>query len=173
MVALTFSSRKATTRNVEEKPIVSRNMSAKFLDLAVSGVVTLWTCFRNKGSQSDEVMLTSRHIVQKLQSINKTCHYVPKHEYSRHSLSSAVFPTSESMGSLNMYSVFPGATQEHRYLPFFQQRTVPEISAIFDQGLWNRLLLQVIRSEPAIRYSVFALSWMRQSIDQRGLKEGI
>ncbi|KFX92860.1 hypothetical protein V490_05138 [Pseudogymnoascus sp. VKM F-3557] len=50
-----------------------------------------------------------------------------------------------------------GTPEECRFLDFFLCRTAPALSGAFDTSFWSSLLLQLSRSEPAIRHALLAV----------------
>ena len=63
----------------------------------------------------------------------------------------------------------PGNSQERRYLHYFHTHAALDLAGYFDSNFWNRLVLQVSHSEPAIQHSLIALSSLHETLQAGGL----
>jgi hypothetical protein len=61
-----------------------------------------------------------------------------------------------------------GSVKDRRALDFFYQRTVPQLSGLFSQDFWGRLVPQLSASEPAIRHTLIAVSCFHESTERFG-----
>lgn len=62
-----------------------------------------------------------------------------------------------------------GNVQERRYFHYFRTHAASDLAGYFDSNFWNRLILQVSHSEPAIQHSLIALSSMHESLQANTL----
>ncbi|PWY79247.1 hypothetical protein BO70DRAFT_363006 [Aspergillus heteromorphus CBS 117.55] len=67
--------------------------------------------------------------------------------------------------SIPAYHLFP-CDQERRSFQFFLTRTVPQLAGDFECAFWERLLLQSVHQEPAIRHVTVALGSLHESFEQ-------
>ncbi|RAL04660.1 Zn(II)2Cys6 transcription factor [Aspergillus ibericus CBS 121593] len=56
-------------------------------------------------------------------------------------------------------------SDERRCLSFFQQRTVPDLAGLYESPLWQKLVLQMSHTEPAVYHSVVALGATHQALE--------
>ncbi|PYI06691.1 C6 zinc finger domain protein [Aspergillus sclerotiicarbonarius CBS 121057] len=56
-------------------------------------------------------------------------------------------------------------SDERRCLSFFQQRTIPDLVGLYDSPLWQKLVLQMSHTEPAVYHSVVALGATHQALE--------
>lgn len=67
---------------------------------------------------------------------------------------------------------------EKRTFDYFRSKTAPGISGYFRDAVWNRTILQVSHSEPAVRYAINALgalheeTFLRRKARQAGISNG-
>ena len=69
-----------------------------------------------------------------------------------------MLPTRRSMVTLGISINLPGNKKERRFMAYFNDQSVPDLSGCFNSSFWNRLVLQIGRQEPAIHHSLVALS---------------
>lgn len=60
-------------------------------------------------------------------------------------------------------------SDERQCLSYFQHRTVPTILQFYDSLLWQRLILQMSQSEPAVYHAVVALGAIHQNSEMEGM----
>lgn len=83
-------------------------------------------------------------------------------------------PTTPSLSVALAFDVSTDAL-EKRTFDFFRSRTVPCVSGYFHDSVWDRIVLQVCHSEPAVRHAVNALGalheerFLRQNANQGGV----
>lgn len=73
-------------------------------------------------------------------------------------------PSLYSMASLNLAAVLPQDSQERHHFVFFEQYTALEFAGYFDTDLWTRLILQMSRTQPAIRHAIVALGSLHENL---------
>ena len=73
-------------------------------------------------------------------------------------------PSLYSMASLNLAAVLPQDSQERHHFIFFEQYTALEFAGYFDTDLWTRLILQMSRTQPAIRHAIVALGSLHENL---------
>ncbi|QIX02472.1 hypothetical protein AMS68_007989 [Peltaster fructicola] len=94
--------------------------------------------------------------------------------YAVISPTSSKSPTTPSLSVALAFDVSTDAL-EKRTFDFFRTRTVPCVSGYFSDSVWDRLVLQVCHSEPAVRHAVNALGalheerFLRQNANQGGV----
>jgi hypothetical protein len=85
-------------------------------------------------------------------------------------------PRSASLPSRAQFVAIPAAPssitnlfstdQEHRSFTFFCEYTIPHISSAFSDEFWNRLVLQAIHHEPAVRHAAIAFGASHERFTQ-------
>ncbi|KAL4963417.1 Zn(II)2Cys6 transcription factor [Aspergillus stella-maris] len=60
-------------------------------------------------------------------------------------------------------------TDEKRCVSFFLCRTVPGLTSYYDSSLWQKLVLQMCSTEPAVYHAVVALSAVNQDLERNGI----
>ncbi|GKZ21590.1 hypothetical protein AbraIFM66951_005204 [Aspergillus brasiliensis] len=60
-------------------------------------------------------------------------------------------------------------SDERRCFSYFQHHTVPTFREMFDSSLWQKLVLQMGQSEPAVYHATVALSAIHQDSEARGM----
>ncbi|KAL3421708.1 C6 zinc finger domain protein [Phlyctema vagabunda] len=68
--------------------------------------------------------------------------------------------------SLNLAAVLPDDFHERRHFSFFETRTAAEFSGYFDLDFWGQLVLQLSRSQPAVRHIVIALGTLHERLQK-------
>ncbi|KAL3484906.1 hypothetical protein BJX62DRAFT_229923 [Aspergillus germanicus] len=58
---------------------------------------------------------------------------------------------------------------EKRCVSFFLHRTIPSLTSYYDSSLWQKLVLQMCYSEPAVYHAVVALSAINQDLEKNGI----
>ncbi|KAJ0414243.1 C6 zinc finger domain protein [Aspergillus carlsbadensis] len=58
---------------------------------------------------------------------------------------------------------------EKRCVSFFLHRTIPSFTSYYDSSLWQKLVLQMCYSEPAVYHAVVALSAINQDLEKHGI----
>ncbi|CEL11569.1 hypothetical protein ASPCAL14670 [Aspergillus calidoustus] len=58
---------------------------------------------------------------------------------------------------------------EKRCVSFFLHRTIPSLTSYYDSSLWQKLVLQMCYSEPAVYHAVVALSAINQDLEKHGI----
>ncbi|KAL4876980.1 hypothetical protein BJY04DRAFT_231138 [Aspergillus karnatakaensis] len=58
---------------------------------------------------------------------------------------------------------------EKRCVNFFLYRTIPGITSFYDSSLWQKLILQMSCTEPAVYHAVVALSAINQHLERDGI----
>ncbi len=67
----------------------------------------------------------------------------------------------------------PQSARERRYLDYFRQRTVPDLSGYDTQShFWNYVVLQASHSSPAVLHGVLALGALHEQMDGSALSAG-
>ncbi|KAL3420045.1 C6 zinc finger domain-containing protein [Phlyctema vagabunda] len=61
---------------------------------------------------------------------------------------------------------FLGTKKERRSFYFFQQKTAPQLSGLFGNDFWERILLQAALREPSIRHAILALGSLHAKSEQ-------
>ncbi|KFZ24120.1 hypothetical protein V502_01399 [Pseudogymnoascus sp. VKM F-4520 (FW-2644)] len=79
-------------------------------------------------------------------------------------MSRAASPSPYSMASLNLAAVLPHDSKERHHFRFFEQYTAMEFSGYFDNDLWTRLILQMSRTQPAVRHAVVTLGSLHENL---------
>ncbi|KFY38840.1 hypothetical protein V494_04180 [Pseudogymnoascus sp. VKM F-4513 (FW-928)] len=74
------------------------------------------------------------------------------------------FTSPYSMASLNLAAVLPQDSQEQHNFSFFKQYTATEFAGYFDNDLWTRLILQMSRTQPAVRHAIVALGALHENL---------
>jgi hypothetical protein len=60
-------------------------------------------------------------------------------------------------------------SDERRCLSYFQFHTVPTLLEFFDSTLWQKLVLEMSRSEPPVYHAIVALSAIHQNSEENGM----
>ncbi|PYI03204.1 hypothetical protein BO78DRAFT_375519 [Aspergillus sclerotiicarbonarius CBS 121057] len=60
-------------------------------------------------------------------------------------------------------------SDERRCFAYFQHHTVPTFREMFDSSLWQRLVLQMAQSDPAVYHAAVALSALHQDSEAKGM----
>ncbi|CEL06041.1 hypothetical protein ASPCAL07152 [Aspergillus calidoustus] len=60
-------------------------------------------------------------------------------------------------------------SDERRCLSYFQFHTVPTLLEFFDSALWQKLVLEMSRSEPPVYHAIVALSAIHQNSEENGM----
>ncbi|KAL3496545.1 hypothetical protein BJX62DRAFT_193473 [Aspergillus germanicus] len=60
-------------------------------------------------------------------------------------------------------------SDERRCLSYFQFHTVPTLLEFFDSALWQKLVLEMSRSEPPVYHATVALSAIHQNSEENGM----
>ncbi|RAK99580.1 monooxygenase fmaE [Aspergillus ibericus CBS 121593] len=64
---------------------------------------------------------------------------------------------------------WPMTSDERRCFTYFQHHTVPTFRELFDSSLWQRLVLQMAHSDPAVYHAAVALSAVHQDSETKGM----
>lgn len=64
-----------------------------------------------------------------------------------------------------------GSEQERHYFSFFHKNTAAVLAGYFDSSFWERLVLQVSVSEPAVRHAIVALGSLHEFHEKNQLLE--
>ncbi len=83
----------------------------------------------------------------------------------------AMIPTRRSIVSHNLSVDLPGSQKERRFMSYFHDQSVPDLSGCFNSSFWNRLVLQVGRREPAIHHALVALSAAHENFKLKQVPE--
>lgn len=60
-------------------------------------------------------------------------------------------------------------TDELRCFSYFQYYTIPTLSSFFNSSLWDKLVLQMSYTEPAVYHAAVALSAIHQDVEMHGM----
>ncbi|KAL2822263.1 hypothetical protein BDW59DRAFT_149629 [Aspergillus cavernicola] len=60
-------------------------------------------------------------------------------------------------------------SDEKRCVSFFLYRTIPSLTTYFDSSLWQKIVLQMSCTDPAVCHAVIALSAVNQDLERHGL----
>ncbi|PYI37010.1 hypothetical protein BP00DRAFT_304921, partial [Aspergillus indologenus CBS 114.80] len=60
-------------------------------------------------------------------------------------------------------------SDERRCVAYFQHHTVPTLLEFFDSTLWQKLVLQLSRSEPPVHHAIVALSAIHENSEANGM----
>ena len=82
-----------------------------------------------------------------------------------------MIPTRRSIAAANLSFDLPGNYKERRFMSYFHDQSVPDLSGCFNSSFWNRLVLQVGRREPAIHHALVALSAAHENFKLKQVPE--
>ncbi|KAG8525673.1 uncharacterized protein KY384_000433 [Bacidia gigantensis] len=68
----------------------------------------------------------------------------------------------------NLVIIVAGSPEEQRYFDFFRHKTLPNVNGGFESFFWDKLILQMSASDPAIRHAVVALASIHDESDPTG-----
>jgi hypothetical protein len=80
--------------------------------------------------------------------------------------------TSDALCCLSLYRVsssIPGNYDERRSFYYLRERTIYDISGYFESEFWDRLVLQISHTEPAVRHALLALSSLCETYESQDL----
>ncbi|KAH7354523.1 hypothetical protein B0T11DRAFT_246245, partial [Plectosphaerella cucumerina] len=75
---------------------------------------------------------------------------------------------------LSLYCVtweIPGDDAERRSLCYMRERAIYDISGYFESEFWDRLVLQISYTEPAVRHALLGLSSLCETYESQGFKD--
>lgn len=83
----------------------------------------------------------------------------------------AMISACRSIVSHNPSLDLPGSQKERRFMSYFYDQSVPDLSGCFNSSFWNRLVLQIGRREPAIHHALVALSAAHENFKLKQIPE--
>src|SRR5438034_7892321 len=91
--------------------------------------------------------------------------YMPQHPTRNHPVQQSIKPLDLPTNAEKSLSTYYVTVQEHHALDYFFNRAAPMLSAYMDPPFWNRLVLQLGHSEPAIRHAIIGLSTAYEQLE--------
>ncbi|KAH6661583.1 hypothetical protein B0J14DRAFT_611993 [Halenospora varia] len=78
--------------------------------------------------------------------------------------------SEKTLGSLSLYRLsweVPGNDAERRSFCYLRERAIYDISGYFESDFWDRLVLQISHTEPAVRHALLALSSLCETYESQ------
>lgn len=80
------------------------------------------------------------------------------------------FPAHEGLSLYRVTLEIPGDDIERRSLCYMRERAIYDISGYFEFEFWDRLVLQISHTEPAVRHALLGLSSLCETYEPQGFE---